>query len=137
MKKSIWAIPLLALLATVAWVASRESRTEPAKSPVVAPARTESRATAARIGSPPAATAGEEAAANPRSRPLPRPEDPKHKPAPPLQNSHPIAVAVKDKPGFVFSPFNDKIVDVRDIPPGTLVADPTYPSAEGKYFRVP
>lgn len=35
------------------------------------------------------------------------------------------------------SPFNDKIIDVRDLPPGTLVADSTYPSEEKKYFRVP
>lgn len=39
--------------------------------------------------------------------------------------------------GFVFSPFNHRMVDVSDIPSGTLVADPTDPASEKKYFRVP
>lgn len=42
-----------------------------------------------------------------------------------------------NQPGFVFSPFSNKIVDVRDIPSGTLVADPTFPAEEKKHFRVP
>ncbi len=46
------------------------------------------------------------------------------------------------KEGFVLSPYNNKIIDVRDdagkkLPRGTLVADPTYPASEKKYFRVP
>lgn len=48
-----------------------------------------------------------------------------------------FATAVPGKEGFVFSPYNNKLVDVRDIPSGTLVQDPTYPAAEKKYFRVP
>jgi hypothetical protein len=40
-------------------------------------------------------------------------------------------------PGMVISPFNDKVVDVQGIPPGALVADPTFPAEEKKYFRVP
>ncbi len=48
-----------------------------------------------------------------------------------------VAKAVPGKEGFVFSPFNNKLVDVRNIPPGTLVADPTYPVSEKKFFRVP
>ncbi len=44
---------------------------------------------------------------------------------------------VPGKDGFVFSPYNNKVVDVRDIPSGTLVQDPTYPAADKKYFRVP
>ena len=48
-----------------------------------------------------------------------------------------VASEVPGKPGFVLSSFNGKIVDVRDIPSGTLVADPTYPPSERKYFRVP
>lgn len=51
--------------------------------------------------------------------------------------STPVARPVPGKPGFVFSPFNNKIIDVKDIPSGTLVADPTYPASEKKYFRVP
>jgi len=37
----------------------------------------------------------------------------------------------------VFSPYSSKIVDVRNIPTGTLVADPTFPAEEKKHFRVP
>jgi len=48
-----------------------------------------------------------------------------------------FANAVPGKEGFVFSPYNNKLVDVRDIPSGTLVQDPTYPASEKKYFRVP
>lgn len=48
-----------------------------------------------------------------------------------------FANAVPGKEGFVFSPYNNKLVDVRDIPSGTLVMDPTYPASEKKYFRVP
>jgi hypothetical protein len=48
-----------------------------------------------------------------------------------------FANKVPGKEGFVFSPYNNKVVDVRDIPSGTLVQDPTYPAAEKKYFRVP
>jgi hypothetical protein len=71
---------------------------------------------------------------NERTRPSQAPPDrvyPKPKP------EFPVAEAVQGKSGFVFSPFNNKVVDVRDIPAGTLVADPTYPIAEKKYFRVP
>jgi len=48
-----------------------------------------------------------------------------------------VARPVPGKPGFVFSPFNNKIIDVKGIPSGTLVQDPTYPASEKKYFRVP
>lgn len=48
-----------------------------------------------------------------------------------------FANPVPGKEGFVFSPYNNKLVDVRDIPSGTLVQDPTYPASEKKYFRVP
>jgi hypothetical protein len=73
-------------------------------------------------------------ATNERTRPSQAPPDrvyPKPKP------EIPVAEAIKGKPGFVFSPFNNKVVDVRDIPTGTLVADPTYPLEEKKFFRVP
>lgn len=63
-------------------------------------------------------------------------------PEPPTQRDYPFANKVPGKDGFVFSPYNNKVVDVRDdqgrlIPSGTLVADPTYPASEKKYFRVP
>ncbi len=48
-----------------------------------------------------------------------------------------VAKPVPGKPGFVFSPFNNKIIDVKGIPSGRLVADPTYPASEKKHFRVP
>jgi hypothetical protein len=49
----------------------------------------------------------------------------------------PIAEPVADKPGYVKSPFSGQIIDVRGIPAGRLVADPMYPAAEKKHFRVP
>jgi hypothetical protein len=48
-----------------------------------------------------------------------------------------VANKVPGKEGFVFSPYNNKVVDVRDIPSGTLVQDPTYTGAGKGYFRVP
>lgn len=53
------------------------------------------------------------------------------------KSDYAFANAVPGKEGFVFSPYNNKLVDVRDIPSGTLVQDPTYPASEKKYFRVP
>mgnify|MGYP003578374754 CR=1 FL=1 len=49
----------------------------------------------------------------------------------------PVARPVPGKPGFVFSPFNNKVIDVKGFPPGSLVADPTYATSEKKHFRVP
>jgi len=49
----------------------------------------------------------------------------------------PVAQGVPGKPGFVVSPYNNEIIDVTGLPPGALVADPTYPAAEKKHFRVP
>lgn len=51
--------------------------------------------------------------------------------------SHPVAASVPGKPGYVFSPYNNKVVDVRNIPSGTLVSDPSYPREDKKHFRVP
>lgn len=59
------------------------------------------------------------------------------KPAVTKKPEYSFASKVPGKEGFVFSPYNNKVVDVRDIPSGTLVQDPTYPAAEKKYFRVP
>jgi hypothetical protein len=59
------------------------------------------------------------------------------KPAAEPKRDFAFANKVPGKDGFVFSPYNNKVVDVRDIPSGTLVQDPTYPAAEKKYFRVP
>ncbi len=54
-----------------------------------------------------------------------------------VERKAPVAEPVPGQPGFVKSPYNGKIVDVKGIPPGTLVADPTYPAEEKKHFRVP
>jgi outer membrane biosynthesis protein TonB len=70
------------------------------------------------------------------SAPTKTPEPPK----PQLEEKrveHPVANKVPGKEGFVFSPYNNKVVDVRDIPSGTLVQDPTYTGAGKGYFRVP
>jgi hypothetical protein len=49
----------------------------------------------------------------------------------------PVAAQLNGKPGFVLRPYNNKIIDVTAIPSGTLVADPTYPTEERKFFRGP
>lgn len=62
---------------------------------------------------------------------------PPDKPTSTKPGDYAFANPVPGKEGFVFSPYNQKLVDVRDIPSGTLVQDPTYPASEKKYFRVP
>lgn len=65
---------------------------------------------------------------------------PTETPKPPVEEKrtdYAFANKVPGKDGFVFSPYNNKIVDVRDIPSGTLVQDPTYTGAGKGYFRVP
>lgn len=49
----------------------------------------------------------------------------------------PVAGVIPGRPGFVVSPYNNEIIDVTGLPPGSLVADPTFPAAEKKHFRVP
>lgn len=61
---------------------------------------------------------------------------PEPEPQKPEKKDYPFANKVPGKEGFVFSPYNNKVVDVRDIPSGTLVQDPTYTGGKG-YFRVP
>ena len=63
--------------------------------------------------------------------------NPNPNPNPAGSTDYPFASKVPGKVGFVFSPYNKQVVDVRDIPSGTLVQDPTYPASEKKYFRVP
>lgn len=60
--------------------------------------------------------------------------------APPVAKpttSIPTARPIPGKEGVVFSPFNNKPIDVKGFASGTLVADPTYPLDQKKYFRVP
>lgn len=92
---------------------------------------------------PPAADAEAAEDAPASGEPLPFPLD-GPAPEPPSaeafqtdQSGVPIAVPVPGKQGFVFSPYNSRIVDVRGIPSGTLVADPNYPASEKKRFRTP
>ncbi len=74
----------------------------------------------------------------------PKPAPPEPEPVPPAPSPPvtqirklPTARAVPGKPGYVFSPFNNKIIDVKGIARGALVADPTYPANERMHFRVP
>lgn len=65
---------------------------------------------------------------------------PSEAPKPPVEEKKPdipVANKVPGKDGYVFSPFNNKLIDVRDIKSGTLVSDPTYPESAKKHFRVP
>ena len=54
-----------------------------------------------------------------------------------VKGGYPIAAPVPDKEGFVFSPYSGQVIDVRDLPSGTLVMDPQSSPEEKKYFRVP
>lgn len=50
---------------------------------------------------------------------------------------YPVAMKAPGKEGYVLSPFNNKLIDVKGMPTGTLVSDPTYPESAKKFFRVP
>jgi hypothetical protein len=53
------------------------------------------------------------------------------------KDDYPTAKPVPDKPGFVFSPYDGQVIDIREITSGTLVMDPHFPPAEKKMFRAP
>jgi hypothetical protein len=68
----------------------------------------------------------------------PKPDEEKPKPKPKEEaRKYPVAVAVPEKPGFVYSPYNNRVLDVKEVPSGTLVGDPQYPPTEKKHFYVP
>jgi hypothetical protein len=67
----------------------------------------------------------------------PPPVEPPKPPTEVKTSDYAVANKVPGKEGFVFSPYNNKVVDVREIPKGTLVQDPTYTGAGKGYFRVP
>jgi hypothetical protein len=82
----------------------------------------------------------------PSSPPAPKPKPDSQPPddlTPPVDNKPekpaaiPVARTIPGRPGFVFSPFNNKPIDVEGFPSGSLVADPHFPRDEKKYFRVP
>jgi hypothetical protein len=59
--------------------------------------------------------------------------------SPQNNRAYPTAIPVRNKAGYVFSPYNysNTLIDVSGIPAGTLVWDPTYAKSERKVFRVP
>ena len=79
-----------------------------------------------------ATLAGEEKKVAPETKPTKASERP-----PVTEKKIPVAEPLPDKPGFVKSPFNGQIIDVQGLPAGATVADPMYPAAEKKHFRVP
>jgi hypothetical protein len=58
-------------------------------------------------------------------------------PAQPKVVSYPTAKPVPGKAGFVFSPYNNRQINVQGFNSGVKVADPYYPKSEKKYFIVP
>jgi Tfp pilus assembly protein FimV len=50
---------------------------------------------------------------------------------------HPVAKPVPGKEGFVLSPFNNQLIDVRGMRSGSLVSDSSAPPTEKWIFRVP
>jgi hypothetical protein len=56
--------------------------------------------------------------------------------APENDPNYPVAVAIPGKPGFVFNPYTNGVVDVRDIPSKALVKDPQDPD-KSHIFRLP
>jgi membrane-bound lytic murein transglycosylase len=74
-----------------------------------------------------------EAVTKPQTDDLPTPRQV----APDTKPSYPVAKKAPGKEGFVLSPYNQKLVDVRGIASGKLVRDPTYDPSEKKFFRVP
>ena len=53
------------------------------------------------------------------------------------RSEYPVAMKAPGKEGYVLSPFNNKLIDVKGMPSGQLVSDPTYPESAKKFFRVP
>lgn len=116
-------IGLAGILAVSSLACQRKEEAIPPKPP--APAAAESASTSA----PSAEDQQEEAPAGKPTKASERPEVAQKKPW--------VAEPVADKPGFVKSPFSGTVIDVRGIPAGRLVADPMFPAAEKKYFRIP
>jgi hypothetical protein len=52
-------------------------------------------------------------------------------------NSYPTAVVIPGRPGMVFSPYNNRVIDCIGMRSGSLVMDPQYPREEKKWFIVP
>ncbi len=70
----------------------------------------------------------------PRPTPQPRvPSTPQEEPAPP---KYKVAEHIPNRPGYVFNPWTNEVVDVRGIPAGSLIRDPKDSDTNHK-FRVP
>ncbi|MEP4078185.1 hypothetical protein [Haloferula sp.] len=65
---------------------------------------------------------------SPPPAPAPKPEEVK---------GIPVAKKVPGREGFVFSPYNNKLIDVKGFPKNSKVRDPHYPASANKFFRVP
>jgi len=61
--------------------------------------------------------------------------------APPFEDSpvklYPIGLSVPNRPGYALNPFTQNPVDIRGIPPGSLVMDPVDPAKADHKFRTP
>jgi hypothetical protein len=53
------------------------------------------------------------------------------------RESAPEGKPVPGKAGFIFSPYDNKIIDVTGIKPGEIVADPTAPPNLVRYIKIP
>jgi hypothetical protein len=115
-------IGLAGLLALSSLACQRKEETTTAKAP--APAATESASSAA--------PAAEETKEAPASKPTKASERPAV-----AEKKIPVAEPVADTPGYVKSPFSGQIIDVKGMPGGSVVADPTFPPEAKKHFRLP
>ncbi len=50
---------------------------------------------------------------------------------------YPHATAIPGRPGYVYSPYSRRVIDVVSIASGTLVNEPQSPDCAKKYFYVP
>jgi hypothetical protein len=50
---------------------------------------------------------------------------------------YPTAVPIPGRPGMVFSPYDNRVIDCVGLAKGTLVYDPRYPADKKKCFVVP
>ncbi len=66
----------------------------------------------------------------------PEPREKKQSITKPSTN-YPTAVVIPGRPGMVFSPYNNRVVDCIGMRSGALVMDPQYPREEKKWFFVP
>lgn len=51
--------------------------------------------------------------------------------------NYPTAVEIPGRPGMVFSPYNNRVIDCVGMRSGSLVMDPQFARDEKKWFLVP